>query len=71
MLRVYRVNNEEYIVVTPSNTQTGGLAKTVDNMSRLGVTDEEIETGLVSLQLNDHHIAEYGVYKSFMFSRKI
>lgn len=72
MLKVYRISDEEYWVV-PARKEPliGGLARTVDNMSKLGVEDHEIENGLVSLQLNDHQVADYGINLMFIYSEKL
>lgn len=68
MLKVYRISDEEYIVCTHNERLTGNLVRTVDNMSKLGISDAEIENGLVSLQLNNHQVADYGVNHTFIFS---
>jgi hypothetical protein len=71
MLKVFRVNDDEYICVSKDGAHYGGLIKTVDHMARIGIDDASIEDGLVSLQLNDHHVAEYGLFRTFMFSKRI
>lgn len=71
MLKVFRITDDEYIVASGKASHYGSLVKTVGTLANLGVADQDIEAGLVSLQLNDHHVAEYGIYKSFIFSVKL
>lgn len=71
MLKVLRLSNEEYWVITARDCQVGNLVRTVDNMAKLGIDDKEIENGLVSLQLNDHQVAEYGIHGIFIFSARL
>ena len=70
-MKIIRVNQDTYMLDTESGLIHSDALGMVDAMIRFGVDPIEIETGLVSLVRNGHHIAEYGVNKSFLFSRAI
>jgi hypothetical protein len=68
MFKLFRIHDDEYIIVRGRTSQVGSLIKTIQAMSQMGVDDHNIEAGLVSLQMNDHHVADYGVYLTFIYS---
>lgn len=42
----------------------------IDMLRYLAVSDEEIEAAMTSLIRNDHFVAEFGRFNTFLYSRK-
>jgi hypothetical protein len=72
MFKVIRVNNESYIIVPDTGRPIhGDKVRIVLAMNAMGCAWNEIEDGLVSLEMNAHNIAHYGINKMFIFSAKL
>ena len=71
MLKIYRVDTDNYMVATPTLSIHGNAMRTAIVMNRVGIDWDEIEAGLVSLETNNHHVAEYGINGTFLFSKSI
>jgi len=73
MFDLLKLNTDEYIVI--ENKKLAFFCSSVDNLIRtlriLDVSFEEIETGLTELSRNMHNVANYGVNKTFIFSKKV
>jgi hypothetical protein len=70
MLKVLRLSEDRYIVMAEKNAVYGSKIRAIYVMRELGVDWSEIEEGLVSLELNRHEVAYYGVYGTFIYSGK-
>ena len=71
MLKVYRLNDDEFIITAGKRALYGNKTKTVIALSEIGVPWSEIETGIISLCINDHKVANYGVNQMFIYSDDI
>lgn len=73
MFQVLRTHDKEYIVI--ENKKKAFYCSTVDSLIRtlrvLEVSFSEIEIGLSELVFNDHNVADYGVNKTFIFSKRV
>ncbi len=70
MLKIIRVNDDTFMLDGAKQIH-GDVNAMIIAMSVLGVSWNEIERGMISLVSNSHHIAEYGINKSFLFSRRV
>ncbi len=70
MLKIIRVDDDTFMLDGTKRIY-GDTNAMIIAMSVLGVSWDEIERGLISLVRNSHHIAEYGINKSFLFSRRV
>lgn len=72
MFKIYKTDSCGYIVSTRQNAiACNSLTKLIQVLKGIGVDDDEIEYGLVELEINSHNIAEYGINKRFLFSKKV
>jgi hypothetical protein len=72
MFNVLKTKDDEYILKTKQNAvfcSTQG--KLIKVMFELGVNSDEIEYGLSELIRNDHNVANYGINKTFIFSKNV
>jgi hypothetical protein len=72
MFKLLRINDDEFIIVTHGGKAVyGNRLRIVLALESIGVDFKEIENGIVSLCLNEHHVADYGVNKMFIYSQKL
>jgi hypothetical protein len=71
MFKLYRVNDNAFILVKNGFQYEGDLKFVTRLMLSLGVSPEEVAYGLHSLVVEDNHEADYGINKTFIFGRKI
>jgi hypothetical protein len=73
MIKVFKLRDSEgYVLQTKTQSIfSGTLQKLIGIMREIGINDEEIEYGLVELHANEHDIAEYGINKLFIYSKKV
>lgn len=72
MLKLFRLNSNEYIVTRNNNKALyGDKIRAALALEHMGVDWNEIEEAFVSLQMNRHHVAEFGVNKTFIFSKAL
>jgi hypothetical protein len=71
MLKILRLSDDEYIVKVNNRAIYGNKIRTCVVLQELGINWDEIERGLVSLQLHNHQIADYGVKGTFIYSARL
>ena len=71
MFKVLMLNEDEFVIVRDMTAQYGNADKTVRNLHKMGVDINEIEYGLMTMIHRGHNVAEYGVNKTFIFSKRI
>lgn len=72
MIKLYKLSDENYLVKwknksKPIDSQT----KLILFLLILDIELDEIEEALCQLIKNDHNYAEFGIFKSFAFSKRI
>jgi hypothetical protein len=71
MFKVLRLKDDSFVLMAGKQAVYGDIWRMVKVMTALGVDYMEIEDGLTSLRLNDHDLAEYGLNKTFMYSKRL
>lgn len=72
MFKIYKTDSCGYILSTKENAiACKDLTKLIKVLKGIGVDADEIEYGLVELEINSHNIAEYGINKRFLFSKRV
>jgi hypothetical protein len=70
MFKVVKLADSQYVVSKfKQSKHFSKLKDLVSHMLGLGVSFEEIEEGLAALERNGHNVADYGVNKTFIFSK--
>ena len=71
MLKLIRRGSNRYMVVIEeiAFVEEYDLDGAIDMMRYLAVADEEIEAAITSLVQNDHFVAEFGFFNTFLYSR--
>lgn len=71
MFKIFMVNDNEFIVTGLEMPFTGTRIKTVAFLLQSHVSEDEIHCGLSELILHGHHVADYGVNKSFIYTSRV
>lgn len=69
MFKIVRLKLDDYLVIRNNKSYFGNLREIYKLLHSWEVAFEEISTGIRELELNGHDIAEYGVHKTFIFSK--
>lgn len=69
MLTVYKLGEDRYLLVRNTNEFEGNGAQTIARMLLMKVEKEEVYAGMVALIDDDQ--AVYGIFRTFMYSKKI
>lgn len=72
MIKIYKLSDENYLVKwkkhsKPIDSQT----KLILFLLVLDVELDEIEHGLLELIKNDHNYLEFGIWKKFVYSKRM
>jgi hypothetical protein len=70
MLKVIRVSSERFIVMAEKHAVYGDKLRAIYVLREIGLEWPEIEEGMVSLELNSHDVAYYGIGGTFIYSGK-
>lgn len=69
MLKLFRVNEEVYVILHNNKQIEGNIQFVFIKMIEIGVSSWEIMNGFDALEKDD--VAEYGINKTFIFSQKL
>lgn len=71
MFKIFRNGTDDYFVSQKGMSFTGNMKTVFKRLVERGIIFEEIEMGIIDLELNDLDIAEYGMFGRYMFSTKV
>lgn len=67
--KLFDMGNGSYRMVTPKGHFTGSLRQVCTfSVIELGFEIKELEIGVLEMEKHFHNAAEYGIFKSFMWS---
>lgn len=70
-MKLYRLDDNKFIVTHEDKSIEGDLTKAIASMIYFGVETSEIEIAITELQTKQDHIAEFGIHKRFIYTKKI
>ena len=74
MYKLFKLNDDKYLLLTMLSKEFArefeGTARNIQKrMLALGIDEEEVALGFEALEEND--VAEYGIYKTFIFAKRL
>jgi len=70
MFKLLKLKENSFAYVGDKEYYESTLKGIYAYMRNKGIDDDEIEMGIFSLELNNHDVADYGVHKKFIYSKK-
>lgn len=71
MFQLYKLNDDLYCYVSKFSMYEGTTTQIIAYMLTMGVLEHDIRLGLSELDNKGHDVADYGIYRSFIYSKKI
>lgn len=70
-MKLFKIDENDFVLITNNNRSvSGNKIKIIATMFMIGIDEDEIYLGMDALD-NGDQVSEYGIYNTFIFSKKI